>query len=242
MGLPWRMRSPVSSGDPVPLAQAAFNRGIKLAGRAQLAQACRAYQAAIDSGDAEYGPRAAIALAELLEQAGDTASAKAAYQAAMGSGHPELAPAAADALGMMLAANRDDPQAIEAAVLAFRLATESGHPHYARRSGWTLGMLLGLRGDLQGARVAFRMSAHACPAATVPATMISYAGTLACEFGDFEGATAFLREIIESGDPAHARQARAELDMIIDADGDLDAYRHRVDAIWAQANPSDQLS
>src|SRR5579864_4775754 len=157
------MRSLAGVTEPVPLAQAAFNRGIRLAGRARLAQACKAYQAAIDSGDAEYGPRAAIALAELLGRAGDLASAKAAYQAAIDSGHRELAPAAADALGMILAANRDDPRALDGAVAAFRLAAESGHPRYARNSGWTLGMLLALSGDLQGARSAFRMSARACP-------------------------------------------------------------------------------
>jgi hypothetical protein len=152
---------------------------------------------------------------------------------AIDSGHPDMAPAAADALGMMLAANRNDPQALDAAVIAFRHAAESGHPSYARGSGWTLGMLLGLRGDLAGARTAFRLSAHASPAATAHATMIRYAAILAGEFGDFEGATAFLREIIGSGNLVHARQARTELDMIEAADGDLDAYRRAVDATWA---------
>ncbi len=222
------------------MARAAFNRGTRLASQYRLVQARKAYQAAIDSGDAEYGPRAAIALAEMLERAGELGGARVAYQAAIDSGHHDLAPGAADALGMMLAANRDDPRALDAAVAAFRHAAESGHPSYARGSGWTLGMLLGLRGDLAGARAAFRLSAQAGPAAAVPATMIRYASTLACEFGDFDGATAFLHEIIGSGDLAHARQAKAELDMIEAADGDLDAYRRSVDAIWAQPAPPEQ--
>jgi hypothetical protein len=122
---------------------------------------------------------------------------------------------------------------MDAAVVAFRHAAESGHPAYARGSGWTLGMLLGLRGDLAGARAAFRLSAQAGPPEAVPTAMISYAGTLACEFGDFEGAAAFLSEIIGSGDLAYAQEARAELDMIEAADGDLAVYRRAVDATWA---------
>lgn len=227
----------------MPMAKAAFDRGAKLAGQERLIQARRAYQAAIDSGDAEYGPRAAIALAELLERVGEMAGAQFAYQAAIDSGHPDMAPAAADALGMMLASNRDDPRALDAAVVAFRHAAESGHPRYAKGAGWTLGMLLGLRGDLAGARVAFRLSAHAGSAAAVPVAMIRYAGILASEFGDLEGATAFLREVIGSGDFLHARQARMELDMIEAADGDADVYRRYVDAAWAQPAPPDtQLS
>jgi tetratricopeptide (TPR) repeat protein len=215
------------------MAKAAFNRGTRLAGENRLAQARKAYQAAIYTRDFEYGPRAAIALAELLERAGEVAGARAAYQAAIDSGHPDMAPAAADALGMMLAANRSDPRALDAAVAAFRHAAESGHPSYARGSGWTLGMLLGMHGDLAGARAAFRMSAQAGPAPNAQATMIRYAGILACEFGDFEGATAFLREVIDSGNLVHTRQARTELDMIEAADGDLDVYRRSVDATWA---------
>jgi hypothetical protein len=206
------------------MAKAAFNRGARLADEQRLVGARKAYQAAIGYGDAEYGPRAAVALAELLQQAGDAPGARAAYQAAIDSGHPDMAPAAADALGMLLAANRNDPRALDAAIAAFRYAADSGHPRYARGSGWTLGMLLGLSGDLAGARAAFKMFAQAGPA-TAQATMIRYAGILASEFGDFDGATAFLREIIDSGDLTHARQARAELDMIKAADGDLDAYR-----------------
>lgn len=221
------------------MAKAAFNRGARMAGDGRLAQARRAYQAAIDSGDAEYGPRAAMALAELLAQAGEVADARAAYQAAIESGHPDMAPAAADALGMMLSADRADPSAFDAAVAAFRYAADSGHPRYARSSGWTLGMLLALRGDVAGARTAFRTSAQAGPALATPATMIRYAGVLACEFGDFEGAAAFLREVIDSGDVVRARQARAELDMIEAADGDLEAYR-RLEATWPQPVPPSQ--
>lgn len=272
------MRGQADTGSPASAAGAAFARGIKLAGRARLAQARRSYLAAIGSGDAEYAPRAAVALAELLEGAGELAGATSAYQAAINSGHTEysprgaiglggllasrgdhdgaraayqsaidsghrdMAPAAADALGMLLAANRDDPRAIDAAVEAFRLAAESGHPNYARGSGWTLGMLLGLRGDLAGARAAFRRSAQAAPPAAVAGTMIGYAGTLASEFGDLEGAEALLREIIDSGDIPHALQARAELDMIKAAGGDIDAYRRAVDATWAEAGWADEAS
>jgi len=272
------MRGRAGTGRQSPAAESAFNRGIWLAERERLVQARKAYQAAIDSGHAEYGPRAAIALAELLERAGDGAractayqaaidsghaeygprgamglggllasqgelsGAQTAYQAAMDSGHPEIAPGAADALGMMLAANQDDPRAIDAAVVAFRHAAESGHPNYARGSGWTLGMLLGLRGDFPGARAAFRLSAQAGPPTAMPGTMINYAGTLACEFGDFEGAATFLMEIIDSADLDYAREARAELDMITAADGDLDVYRRAVDATWVETGWSDQLS
>jgi predicted negative regulator of RcsB-dependent stress response len=62
------------------------------------ASARAAYQRAIDSGHAEWAPRAAINLGVLLAKQGDVDGAWAAYQRAIDSGHAEWAPKAAASL------------------------------------------------------------------------------------------------------------------------------------------------
>jgi hypothetical protein len=70
-----------------------------------------AYQHAIDSGYAEWAPRAAVNLGILLQGQGDLEGAKVAYQQAIDSGLPEVTPAAMDNLERLL--NSSPPPATE---------------------------------------------------------------------------------------------------------------------------------
>jgi tetratricopeptide (TPR) repeat protein len=56
------------------------------------AEANEAYRAAVDSGNPEYAPLAAVGLGLLLQRQGDATSAQAAYQIAIDSRHPDHAP------------------------------------------------------------------------------------------------------------------------------------------------------
>ena len=94
-----------------------------------------AYQIAIDSGHAEYAPRAAVNLGVLRGEQGDVPGAKAAYQAAIDSGHAEHAPRAALGLGQLLA-ERGDRAGAKA---AYQAAIDSGHPAYAPYADFLLG-------------------------------------------------------------------------------------------------------
>lgn len=217
-----------NQGDPSGCA--AFRRGAKLVRREDHAGAKAAYQEAINGGDPEYGPRSSLALAELLQRNGELGAARDCYQAAIDSGHVEVAPAAALALGLMLADIPDNQQAIDDALVAFQRAAESDHPQHAPYAALMLTLLCGVRHDFVGARTAARRAVTAGPSQTSMETFFGYARMLADQFGDFEGATTFLHEIIDSADPIYTAKARAELDMLEAAAGDLDAYRSAVDA------------
>ena len=84
-----------------------MNLGILLAQRGDNDGARAAYQRAIDSGDGEMAPRAALALGTMAAQDGDAAAARAALQKAIDSGHPEAMPWAAYNLGVLLAGQDD---------------------------------------------------------------------------------------------------------------------------------------
>ncbi len=76
--------------------------GLLLQEQGDLEGAKAAYQQAIDSGHADWAPRAAFGLGELLEKQGDLEGAKAAYQQAINSGHADVAPEAAVNLERLL--------------------------------------------------------------------------------------------------------------------------------------------
>jgi hypothetical protein len=99
--------------------------------------AAAAYQLAIDSGDADMAPKAALNLGMLRAGQGDPAGAGAAFQLAIDSGHADMAPKAALNLGL-LRAEHGDPAG---AAAAFQLAIDSGHADVAALAREELGHL-----------------------------------------------------------------------------------------------------
>jgi|GEM_PF-6616663 len=71
-----------------------FDLGLTLAEQGDQAGASAAFQAAVDSGDAEQAPVAAVNLGVLLAGQGDLVGARAAFQTAIDSEHEEFAPIA----------------------------------------------------------------------------------------------------------------------------------------------------
>jgi hypothetical protein len=79
-----------------------------LAGRGDIGRAAAAHQLAIDSGNREEAPNAALFLGLLRAGQGDPVEAAAAYQLAIDSGHADAAPMAARKLGVLGTAGRPD--------------------------------------------------------------------------------------------------------------------------------------
>jgi Flp pilus assembly protein TadD len=134
-----------------------------------------AYQQAIDTGDPDGAPRAALLLGRLHERHGDLDQAWAAYQQTIDAHHPSYSPTAAARLGGLLASRGDQrhaqaawQQALEQPQLdpaaAFDLATtcerwrdrdraeaiyqrllRSGHRDAAPLAALQLGLLYGRR-------------------------------------------------------------------------------------------------
>jgi tetratricopeptide (TPR) repeat protein len=86
-----------------------------------------AWSKAIDSGDADMAPAAAVGLGRLLAEQGDGDGAKAAYQQAIDSGHADAVPIAAVSLGNLLAKQGD----ADGAKAAYQQAIDSGHAEAA---------------------------------------------------------------------------------------------------------------
>ena len=75
-----------------------MNLGVLRKGQGDRAGAAAAYQLAIDSGQPDVAPTAAVNLGTLRERQGDPAGAAAAYQLAIDSGHADAAAVAREQL------------------------------------------------------------------------------------------------------------------------------------------------
>jgi thioredoxin-like negative regulator of GroEL len=106
----------------------------------------RRWLAAIDSGDPDTAPQAAVMLGTLCRQQPDPAAAAWAYQTAIESGHRQWAPAAAFRLGEM----RYDQGDQSGAAAALRIAIESGHHLWAPRAVAFLANFRGRQHDFGG--------------------------------------------------------------------------------------------
>jgi hypothetical protein len=90
-----------------------------------------AFQVAIDSGEPQVAPRAALGLAALLTEQGDLVKAREAFQVAIDSGEPQVAPRAALGLAALLTELGD----VVGARAAFVMAIDSGEPQTSSGRG-----------------------------------------------------------------------------------------------------------
>jgi tetratricopeptide (TPR) repeat protein len=132
---------------PTP-GRADFSRGAALAEQGDRAGAEAAYRRAVESGDPEAAPAAAVNLGALHEEAGDLDAALASYRVAAGSGHPRLTPIGHLRIGTVLARRKELPAAEEharqalasppgehtvaATILLASVAQRAGKPDTAR--------------------------------------------------------------------------------------------------------------
>lgn len=168
----------------------AFNLGVLLEERGDLAGAEASYRRADDHGHAA----AASNLGVLLEGHGDQISAEAAYRRADRRGEAD----GAFNLGVLLDAKED----LAGAEAAYRRADERGHAAAA----CNLGVLLEEQGDRIGAEAAYRRADR-----RGEANGSFNLGLLLEEQDDLAGAEAAYHRAEESGDPGVARQAHAAL-------------------------------
>jgi tetratricopeptide (TPR) repeat protein len=76
--------------------------GVAMKIQKDAAQARAAWQSAIDSGNPDHAPEAALLLAQMLAGEGDLLAARTAYQQVIDSGHPDYADEAAEDLAELL--------------------------------------------------------------------------------------------------------------------------------------------
>ena len=192
-------------------ASGAFNLGVLLHQRGEVADALAAYERAEQRGD----PDASFNLGVLLYETGDLDGADAAWRRSAGRGHVRAA-----ANLMFLSRRRagserggvapsETPELTELEELSYRRADESG----VASAAYNLGVILHRRGDVSGARAAYeRAEQRGDPDAAFNLGVLLY------EIGDLDGAEAAWRRdagrghsrAIENLDFLH-RQRRNEL-------------------------------
>ena len=210
-------------GDEAGDAGSAFNLGVLLHRRGDLAGAVAAYERAEQRGD----PDAAFNLGVLLYESGDLDGAEAAWRRSVERRHAR----ASANLGFLLQRRGDLAGALAAhanaerwteaepprtrseepsvaAELAYRRGDEAGDAG----SAFNLGVLLHRRGDLAGAVAAYeRAEQRGDPDAAFNLGVLLY------ESGDLDGAEAAWRRSVER---RHAR-ASANLGFLLQRRGDL---------------------
>jgi predicted negative regulator of RcsB-dependent stress response len=219
-----RAMTPIAGSDSAFAAVAANAIGFVRQQQGNVAGARAVYQAVIDSGHPDQGPKAADRLGDLLREQGDAEGAGRAYQIAIDSGHPEAGPAAACGLGDLLAELPDADGARD----AYQRAIDSGHPDHAPTAALRLGGLLAGHGDVDGARNAYQRAIDSGHHDRAPAAALSL-GRLLAGHGDVDGARNAYQRAIDSGHADAAPAAALGLGMLLadqnDVDGALAAYR-----------------
>ena len=214
----------------------AFNLGLMLAGRGDLAGARTAFQSVIASGHPQYAPAACRNLGVLLEGQGDQAGARLAFETAIDSSDAEQAPAAAYGLGLLLEGQGEHA----GARAAFQSAIDSGHAEYAPAAARNLGVLLAGQGEHTAARAAFQAAIDSGDPEQAPASAVNL-GVLLAGQGDLNGACAAYQIAIDSEHKDFAPIAELLMGEHCAADN-LEARRdHRLRAA-AWANPDVLLS
>ena len=188
-----RANRPAAAGKE---ATDAFNLGVLLYQRGDLAGAREAFERAERRGD----PDAAFNLGVLLYETGDLESAEAAWRRGSARGHLQAA-ANLRFLTQQRAASDEaaEAEATESAERADRRADQVGEAGGA----FNLGVLLYQRGDLAGAREAFeRAERRGDPDAAFNLGVLLY------ETGDLESAEAAWRRSASRGHPRAADNLR----------------------------------
>jgi tetratricopeptide (TPR) repeat protein len=207
-------------------SERAFRLGVSLEEQGDVEGAKDAYKQAIDSGDEDAAPKAAVNLGNLLFDQRDMQGARAAYERAIDSGHADAAPQAAFILAILLQEQGD----IEGAKAACRQAIRSGHPDMAPRAAVKLGNLLGGQDDAAGAKGAYRQAISSGHPDAAPRAAYNL-GILLDEQGDVAAARAAYQRAIDSGHADHAPAAAFNLGIMLAEQGDVPGAR----AAWQRA-------
>jgi Tfp pilus assembly protein PilF len=199
-------------------AERAYRKAYLLEREEDLAGAITAYQQAIDSGDPEHAPAAAVNLGNLLARRGDVPGARAAYEVAIDSRHADARPKALRALGNVLAGHGDRA----GAEAAYGEAIATGHNDQAPKAALNLGHLLEQHGDDEGARAAYAWAIEAGdPAQSSEASLAL--GIMLHKAGDFDDARELYEYAMRAAEPEIAAPAGLNLAALAERAGDVDA-------------------
>jgi tetratricopeptide (TPR) repeat protein len=142
-----------ASGVATAAPAAMVNLGVLLARQDDPAQVAW-FARAVDTGDSEIAPVAALYLASWYQEQGDRARTVAAYQQAIVHEHPDASPRAAYLLGRLQHAHGQ----VEEAWAAWQQALDARHPRYSLLAAIELGDMLMRRGNWQHAKAVWQQA------------------------------------------------------------------------------------
>jgi tetratricopeptide (TPR) repeat protein len=203
------------AGSSVGPAQAMYLVGEHHASQGDDAQARGAWISCISTGDAEWAPKAGVALGELLRRNDEPAGAEQVLRRVVetGTGRPVLQ--ARLVLGV-LAADRGD---VDAALAAYRAVIAAGDPELVPVAWFDIGRLRQQAGDADAATEAYLTAMasrhpHIAPRAAVNLGVVRF------EAGDRDGAREAFGLAAGSGHPEQAPMAARNLAALHALQGD----------------------
>jgi tetratricopeptide (TPR) repeat protein len=180
-----------ASGVATAAPAAMVNLGVLLARQDDPGQVAW-FARAVDTGDSEIAPLAALYLASWYQEQGDIEHTMAAYQQAIAHEHPDASPRAAYLLGRLHHAHGQ----VEEAWAAWQQVLDAGHPRYSLLAAVELGDMLMRRRNWQHARAAWQQASQQPTLDPLAAVQL---GQVCANWGQPELAEAVYQRVINSG-------------------------------------------
>jgi predicted negative regulator of RcsB-dependent stress response len=181
-----------TSGVATAAPAAMVNLGVLLARQDDPGQVAW-FARAVDTGDSEIAPLAALYLASWYQEQGDLERSRDAYQEAMAHEHPDASPRAAYLLGRL----QHGQGQVEEAWAAWQQTLDARHPRYSLLAAVELGDMLMRRGDWQHAKVVWQQAGQQLTLEPLAAVQL---GQVCADWGQQELAEAIYQRVINSED------------------------------------------
>jgi CHAT domain-containing protein/Tfp pilus assembly protein PilF len=206
--------------DPADPLRLAYNHGVELEERGDLAGALREFRKAADSPNPVVASRSAYHVGTVLGRGKDITGALAAFRAAAESGDPQVTGMADYRVGQILADSNDT----DGALAAYQRAMNSADPDAQALAALDVGGILFGRGDLPGARAAYQRAIDGDQSEASPKAAYNL-GVLLQKTGDIAGAVVAYRRAMDSGLEEIAPTAAVALSAMLATQGEADAAR-----------------
>ncbi|HEV8376058.1 MAG TPA: tetratricopeptide repeat protein [Candidatus Polarisedimenticolia bacterium] len=205
-------------------AHDAYTRGLLLDEDDQVDQAVDAFQEAIESGDPEWGPKAAFQLGMILREGGDEAGGERAYRQVIDSSDgPELGAALLNLGALLMERNKR-----EAAKETLSRALELGGPTERGGAAANLGNLAKDQGDIESAQRFFELAMECSRDNTPEADDLLEALEAAGRTAEVQNRKDALREARVAGGTAGAEHLAKLLMEQGNHSGAVDAFRQAI--------------
>jgi tetratricopeptide (TPR) repeat protein len=181
-----------SSGVATAAPAAMVNLGVLLARHDDPGQVAW-FALAVDTGDSEIAPLAALYLASWYQEQGDLERTRDAYQQAIAHEHPDASPRAAYLLGRLQHACGQ----VEEAWAAWQQALDARHPRYSVLAAVELGDMLMRRRNWQHAKAAWQQAGRQPTVDPLAAVQLA---RVCDDWGEPELAEAIYQRVLTTGD------------------------------------------